>query len=99
MLEPNTSVTNVGNGSITINGTAGGTNSNANAGFEMLKSTQITTANGNITIVGIAGGGGATGSGNRGVWVAGTIQSTGSGNVSVSGTGGPGSGGSNPACS
>ena len=89
-------VTAAGAGTITVNGTGGGTgNSSFNQGLELNNGGALTAVNGNIAIT-AQGGGAGSGANNYGLYVTGagsTVQTTGSGNVSIAGTGG-GAGGS-----
>lgn len=78
------SITNIGNGAITMNITAGGSANSAING--LFVAGTISTVNGNLSIT--ATGGGAGSGGGYGILDTGTIRTTGAGNISLNGTGG-----------
>ncbi|MCL4207254.1 MAG: autotransporter-associated beta strand repeat-containing protein [Pirellulaceae bacterium] len=81
-------ITSVGSGTVSVQGTAGAGYSGFNLGIYVLSSASITSGGGNISVTG-AGAGSSSGF-NHGVYVAGSssISAPGSGNVSVQGIGG-----------
>ena len=85
-----------GSGTVTVHGNGGTNAGSSNDGIDEYSGSTITSGGGNVSVTGQGGGSSASGSpgSDQGVYIGGTVSSTGSGGVTVTGTGGPGNGGS-----